>query len=69
MSAFRYGLPFAGFNSTIDRHMLPRNMVSGATAVADLADTTKVSKDWALDPVEGKWVRRGGSAILGDSTP
>ena len=55
MALFRQGLPFAGFNATIAKHLIPRNMVS--------AD----SRDWSFDPTEGKFVRRAGSNILGDT--
>lgn len=54
MPSFKYGLPFAGYNATIARMLIPRNQVS--------AD----SRDWAFDPTDGKWVRRSGSVILGD---
>lgn len=51
MPTFRFGLPFAGFNSTIARHLVPRNQ-----ATAD-------SRDFVIDPTDGGWRRRLGMAI------
>ena len=69
MSGFRYGLTFNGFNGVLARHMVPRNQLAGnpADPTATESGRAQTSVDWAFDPTEGKWIRRAGSAILGDT--
>ena len=57
MTAFRYGLGFSGYNGVLAFQQVQRNQA------------TRDSRDWLYDPRDGKWVRRGGSVTLGDTTP
>ena len=50
----RHG-PFRGYRSSVPKHLI------------DAAEVGPDSRDFLYAPVEGKWVERAGSAILGDT--
>lgn len=53
----RYGFPFTGYRFATASHLATRNHVVG--------DSTLISQGFLLDPIEGKLMRRGGTASVG----
>lgn len=59
----RYGLPWAGYQSSAAPHMCPADK-----ATSDGPSSTRRSQNYLFNPLEGKFYRRAGSAYVGSTT-
>lgn len=60
----RFGLPFSGYTSSVAAHLCPLDKAHGT----DPTVSTAHSRNMMFDPQEGKFYRRGGSAVVGATT-